>query len=163
MFKSIERVNVDLAARVFDESTVNALKWYSQNGYPEWSTTENFVSLIRRWWLKANVRTITAAQQKRDSDREAIGLDNLNQPEFFQEFKEFVEKWYKLSGETGGLSKETYNYLQQYSSAMPKLVIYLLREKDITYVLTANLQSDCIEKRFGCYRQSNGGLYLTGI
>ena len=95
----IERVNVDLAARVFDESTVNALKWYSQNGYPEWSSTANFVSLIRKWWLKANVRTITAAQQKGDSDREAISLDNLNQLEFFQEFKEFVENWYKLSGE----------------------------------------------------------------
>ena len=85
------------------------------------------------------------------------------QLEFFQEFKEFVENWYTFSGENAGFSRETYNCLQQYLPAMSKLVKYLLEEKGISYVLTVHPQSDCIEKRFSWYRQSDGDLYHIGL
>ena len=38
-----------------------------------------------------------------------------------------------------------------------------MKEKGISYILTWHLQSDVIEKRFGWYRQSNGGLYHIGV
>ena len=47
--------------RIFDESTINAMKWYSEHGDPEWSSTVHFIALIRKWWLKANVKTKYAA------------------------------------------------------------------------------------------------------
>ena len=85
----IERVNVNLAASVFDESMINAMQWYSEHGYPGWSSTVNFMTLVRKWWLKANVKTLNASEAKRDVDRVAINSDNLEQLNFFQELTDF--------------------------------------------------------------------------
>ena len=90
----IERVNVNLAASVFDESTINAMQWYSEHGYLGLSSTVNFMTLVRKWWLKANVKTLYAFQAKRDVDRVAINSDNLEQLNFFQELTDFLDNWF---------------------------------------------------------------------
>ena len=55
----IERVNVNLAASVFDESTINAMQWYSEHGYPGLSSTVNFMTLVRKWWLPKRKEMLT--------------------------------------------------------------------------------------------------------
>ena len=134
-----------------------------RRGCPEWSSTVHFMTLIRKRWLKANVKTKYAAQHKRDVDREAINLENIHQLDFFSQFRDFVDEWHKLSGVKGGLSKETYMCVRQYCLALPKLNRCILENKNITYILTGHIQSDVIEKRFGWYRQSDGGLYHIGV
>ena len=46
---------------------------------------------------------------------------------------------------------------------MPELTKYLLIEKDLDYVLTGNLQSDPIERRFGRYRRSAETNYFISV
>ena len=117
------------------------------------------MTFIRKWWPKANVKTKYATQHKRVVDREAIDLENIHQLDFFSQFRDFVDEWHKLSGVKGGLSKETYMCVRQYCSTLPKLIRYILENKNNIHILTGRIQSDVIEKRFGWYRQSNGGVF----
>ena len=54
----IEKTNVKLAAALFHESTITALKYYSKRpeGKPEWKQTANFLRIIRTLWNIVNVK-----------------------------------------------------------------------------------------------------------
>ena len=42
----IEKTKVSLASRVFSESTRNAMRYYVENGHPQWKGTLSFLDLI---------------------------------------------------------------------------------------------------------------------
>ncbi|KAF0301475.1 hypothetical protein FJT64_003101 [Amphibalanus amphitrite] len=52
---SIERVNVQLAVAANHESTVAALRYYSQNdAYRDFGQTADFLEMLRRWFSVVN-------------------------------------------------------------------------------------------------------------
>ena len=53
----IEKTKVSLASRIFSESTRNAVKFYTENGYPHWEGTLKFLQIIAKWWNILNVKT----------------------------------------------------------------------------------------------------------
>ena len=145
---SIERTNVSLADAMFHESTIAALKFYAvKNSRPEYNETANFLQLIRRWWNLLNVKSTLTGQAKLDTNREPLYSTNLYHLDFLKSFASWLEDWDNSNKQ--GLSKQTFLCAKQTSSAMQGLIPYLLTEKDLDYVLTAHLQSDTIEGRFG--------------
>ena len=147
----IEKTKVSLATRVFGEPTRNAMSFYVKNGFPQWQETLNFLNLISKWWRLLNVKSLSKGTRKRDPDSEPITVSNIVNLEFLNKFAAWLEEW-MFSGKNG-LSKQTFLACLQTSKTFPLLVEYLLKEKDLKYILSGNIQSDPLEKRFGRYRQ----------
>ena len=155
----IEKTRVSLAVRVFSESTRNAMAYFLKNGHPEWEGTLNFLNLIAKWCSLLNVKSTSKGVRKRDEDSVPITLGNLSKLEFLNKFSTWLHEW-EASGKTG-LSRETFSSCRQTSKTFPLLVKYLLEEKGLKYVLSGNMQSDPLEKRFGRYRQTSGANYFA--
>ena len=51
----------------------------------------------------------------------------------------------------------------QTSRSFPLLVQHLLELKQLSYILTGNIQSDPLEKRFGRFRQLSGANYFESV
>ena len=47
---TIEKTNVKLADALFHNSTINALLFYADNGYPEFYDTAHFLKIVRKMW-----------------------------------------------------------------------------------------------------------------
>ena len=156
----IEKTKVSLASRIFSESTRNAMRYYVNNGYPEWKGTITFLDIIAKWWNILNVKSPSKGKRKSNPDCEKISLDNYeNVSDLFSKIVIWIDEW-KLSGKLG-LSDETFKTFKHTSIVMPRLVEYLLLDKGIDYILTGKIHSDFLEKRFGRYRQLNGANYFA--
>ena len=56
--------------------------------------------------------------------------------------------------------KRHFEAARQTCGALPPLVNYLLEEKYFYYVLLGFIQSDCIERRFGCKHNFAAGIFV---
>ena len=73
-----------------------------------------------------------------------------------------IFKQWKGSG-LSGLSSETFTACIQSMEAMLALAPYLISKHGFRYVLPGKFTSDPIERRFGWYRQVNGGNFYMSI
>ena len=158
----IERCNVSLAASVFHESTINALDHFSTD-YPEFVMTANFLRIILCWWNTVNVKSRYIGERKRDATKEPVSLKNLDACEYLLRFHDWLQFWQTSVRKCNSLSKDTFEAASQTCKALYYLTHYLLNEKAFDYVLLGAIQSDCIERRFGCYRQLNGANYYASV
>ena len=71
----IEKTKVDLADRMFHESTINALEYHCEHGKPYFRKTYNFFKPIRTWWDICNIHSLDIAKRKRDPLCQPISLD----------------------------------------------------------------------------------------
>ena len=86
---------------------------------------------------------------KRNPDCQPITVENLEEVTlFFQKIVDWVDEWCK--SKKAGLSTETFKSFHQTSTIIPLLAHHLLHEHGFEYVLTGKIQSDFLEKRFGC-------------
>ena len=91
---TIEKNNVSLADSFFHESTISALKTYAkENDCPEYHETVNFLEHIRRWWNLLNVKSTLTCKAKRDDNRQALNVDNLDHLNFLTAFSSWLEDW----------------------------------------------------------------------
>ena len=156
----IEKTKVSLASRICSESTRNAVKFYTENGYPHWEGTLKFLQIIAKWWNILNVKTAFKGIHKRNPDCQPITVENLEEVTlFFQKIVDWVDEWRK--SKKAGLSTETFKSFHQTSTVIPLLAHHLLHEHGFEYVLTGKIQSDFLEKRFGRYRQLSGANYFA--
>ena len=61
----IEKNNVKLADACYHESTINALEYYSNNGFPQFKDTARFCKIICEWFNVVNVRNPEHGKQKK--------------------------------------------------------------------------------------------------
>ena len=54
---ALEKVNVQLANSVFHESTIAALFYYADHGYPEFAGTAGYLKMVRTWFNLLNVKS----------------------------------------------------------------------------------------------------------
>merc|ERR1712226_325866 len=159
---------------IYHDSTIFALEYYSENGYPEFKGTLMWVKLIRKWWNINNVNELTHGQRKRDPTREPIRSEDSESIKFLKKFGDYLKGWMeqeekknKKGGEGGGfknsLSRETFQSMIQTSYAVAEASVYLLKEKGFNFVLTSKFLSDRIEGRFGKWRQMSGANYYISI
>jgi hypothetical protein len=159
----IERTKVELADRLFHESTIAALDYYAAHGHPKWKETANFLRLIRTWWNTVNVRNPTMGKRMRDPVREPVRLDDMGAVQFLERFFKWLKEWQETAEKRQGLSSETFMCCAQATRGLSSLAIYLLEEKNLDYVLFGQITSDPLEKRFGWYRQLGGANYFLSV
>ena len=77
-------------------------------------------------------------------------------------FANWVENW-KSSDSQEKLTKETFSALCHTTNALLEITSYCILELNAKYVLLGKFQTDCLEARFGQYRQLAGGNYDVSL
>ena len=162
---SVERANVRLAMAATHESTVAALRFYSQrDGHSAFKGTADLLELLSQWFSVVNVKHAYTHVRLRDplgtppSHEERKGLN------FLIAFKEMLQVWLDRTGGAKML-KDTTQAAIYTCRGLVSLANYLLeRHGDILhYVLLGKVQSDRIEGRFGYLRKLAGGNYWASV
>ena len=158
---SIEKTDVGLADSCFHESTINALRYYSNHGYSKFFETAEVLQIFRTWSNATNVKSLYAGQRTKDVNRNPVRKEDRSVLEIFHKFGEWLEAW-KSSGEVG-LSNQTFQAAIQTTKVLTDLSTYLLDVKGLDYVLLGHISSDYIEGRFSWYCQSSGANYNISV
>ena len=76
-------------------------------------------------------------------------------------FINWLETWENIPGRCGKLTKETFFSLRFSCKSLVSIIKYLLIEPqfNLKFILTYKFQTDCLERVFSRYRQSNGGQF----
>ena len=143
---SIEKTDVGLADSCFHESTINALRYYSNHGYSKFFENAEVLQIFRTWFNATNVKSLYTGQRTKDVNRNPVRKEDRSVLEIFHKFGEWLEAW-KSSGEVG-LSNQTFQAAIQTTKVLTDLSTYLLDVKGLDYVLLCHISSDYIEGRF---------------
>ena len=106
-----------------------------------------------------NINNTTKHIYKNNVDMKPFYDDSDPRLLFLQKFSNWLDIWENDNRFTHKLSKETFFSLKFTARSLVSLIKYLLKTLEFTYLLTAKFQTDCLEARFGLYRQSSGGNY----
>jgi len=162
---NLERQNVKLVLKVFDEKTITALGIFGNVTGTDTSGTSKFLTLILRLWKVLNVKSTDKGRRKRDGDMNPIrGVSDENVV-FLDELYNWLVKWEGMQQKVrhGRLSNETLFALKHTVSTFTELIKYLFEELNVKYVLTGKFQTDCLEFRFSQYRQLSGANYHVSV
>lgn len=156
---SIERQNVRLVLKVFNDLTLSALEIQNEKRCEEYrNNTSTFVRILLTLWKIFNVST----------PFKGIRLnDNLSTPLILHDERfiylarivDWLDAWQSLPGKSGKLSKQTYTSLRHACIALEQITNYLTESCGFSYVLSAFLQTDPLEHHFGLYRMMAGSNY----
>jgi hypothetical protein len=161
----IERQSVLLTHSLFHESTIAALKFYGHRGHPNYLQTASFLEIILHWWKTVNVKSKFLAQKKRDTHRDIVSKENLQEKtSFLRGFVDWLQTWEEISTKSkSALTAETFQTAKQTSEGLAALLEFLILESKQPYVLLGKIQSDHLEGRFGKLRQMTGGNMFASV
>lgn len=157
---SIEKQNVNLCLKLFDEKNISALQIYF--GEQSSSGTVTFLQAISNLWKIVNCKSRFTADKKRDNYRRPIYTMDDENINFLRSFVKWVETWDQVNQapkRMGKLTKETHFSLTHTIKTMLELCDYLLNVLNFEYILLGKFQSDDLEGRFGRYRGMSGSNY----
>lgn len=162
---NIERQNVQLVVQIFNRSVIEGLKVvgpvYDLLNY---ESTAQYINVICTWWEIMNVGSLYKGERKKNVYQEPLtNSPNDEKIKFLNKFLDWLERWSCVDSDTGRLSKETHLALRQTTYALIEIVNYCTEKLNLNYVLTAKFQTDCLEGRFGLYRQIAGGHYNISV
>ncbi len=163
---NIEKTNVLLADSIFHESTIAGLRFYAKEGRPEWDDTANFLHVVRNWWNILNVKNRNLGFRKRNKLMKPVTVNDSSNLDILETFGAWLKRWRensRLKGARTCLTEETFLACIQTTFATIEVTRQLLENDEFRYVLTGNLQSDPIERRFGWYRQLAGSNYFVSV
>jgi hypothetical protein len=162
---NLERQNVQLALKIFDEKVIVALNHCSQLTGTDVTGTQSFVNIIVKLWKILNVKSPDKGYKKRDVDCYPIRDVSDERVSFLGEVFTWLCKWDNMGQKPreGRLTSETMTALKHTVSCFTQLIPYLLRDMHLPYVLTGKFQTDCLEARFGKYRQMCGTNYHVSV
>lgn len=160
---NLERQNMKLVLKVFNTFTIAALNSAQAAGLQHAKSTADFISTVVMWWRIVNVKTPDKGRRLRDDFQEPIKAVCCPQVEFLNKIVSWLDYWKSLKHDTGHFTHETHNALRHTSLALVQVTSYCLKELGFKYVLLGKFQSDCLEDRFGRYRQLSGAQYHISI
>jgi hypothetical protein len=162
---SLERQNVKLALKVFDEKTVVALGEYGTLSKCDFSGTQTFVNIILKLWKILNVKSTDKGFRKRDDDCRPISDVNDERLSYLRDVYLWLCAWENLNQrpKEGRLTNETQAALKHTVKCYIDLVQYLLVTLQLRYVLTGKFQTDPLEARFGKHRRLAGTNYHVSV
>ncbi|KAH8039603.1 hypothetical protein HPB51_007803 [Rhipicephalus microplus] len=76
---------------------------------------------------------------------------------------QWLDVWEQLKFDNGILTPETHSAFRLTTETLIKLVAYCLEDLEFDYVLLGKFQTNCLEERFGKYRQLSGSQYRVSI
>ena len=155
---SLERQNVSLAHRVFNESTAAALTIQNSSRLKFKSDTADFVTIISKVWKTFNINTPNKGI--RLNDELSLPLVN-NDPRFHYlgRIVDWFDRWKTFPEKTGKLSTQTFTSFRHSCLALPKIVNHLTHNRGFSFVLSSFLQTDPLEHHFGLHRMMAGAHY----
>lgn len=165
---SIERQNVTLCTKLFDEKVVGALQTLSGDT----TGTCEFIKVILTWWNIVNTKSTLTGIKLRNKFREPVKSEDDEAMQFLNNFVQWLDEWssfentgknQKQGSYCGKLSRETEFSLKHTTIAMIGMSKYLLNTNILQYILLGKFQNDEIESRFGQYRQMSGGNYHINV
>ena len=155
---SLERQNVNLALRVFNDSTCAALEVQNDLRSKFRNDTSNFVDLISKIWKIFNINT--PLKHVRLNDKYSKPLTDQDWRFGYLELvSDWLERWSSTIAKDGKLSAQTSVSFRRSYIALPLIVSHLTQNCGFEYVLSSRLQNDPIEHQFGLYRMMSGAQY----
>ncbi|KAH7985005.1 hypothetical protein HPB49_026654 [Dermacentor silvarum] len=160
---NIERQNVMLALKIFNPSTAAALRTCGPRlQFEHVVGTAEFLEIIK-WWSILNVKTCNKGIRLRDELQSPITSVTSPQVQFLLSVVKWLDLWQSLKFDTGILTRETHSALRLTTDTLVKVTKYCLEEMHFDYELLGKFQTDCLEERFGKYRQLAGAQYHISI
>ena len=157
---SIERENVKLALKIFNELTIAGLIIQDQSRDEAFKTqTAEFISIILDIWKIFNVSTPQKGIRLRDEFLKPLVRDDPRFS-FLERIVVWIETWEATTkANKASLTHQTFTSLRHTCITLPLLVHHLTNNCGFSYVLTSFLQNDALEHHFGLYRQMSGANY----
>ena len=153
---SFEKQKTSLAQDVFNEKTVAALKL---KGFEE---TARFIDLITKLWNILNIKSPHKGRRLQDPLREPFTSPDDTRFVFLESIKTMLGNMNTaLTPNSHRIMCLTEETSQGWVITITGLIqtINVLLEKNFSYVLAGEFQSDPIEGEFGTFRQLAGGNY----
>lgn len=161
---SMEKQNVKLALKVFNSSTVAALETYGERyALHHAAGTAEFLKIVETWWRIVDVKSPSKGRRIRDVLQSPVAQKLCPQVEFLHTIVQWLDLWESLKFDNGILTRETHTAFRLTTEALIKLISYCLDDLGFDYVLLGKFQTDCLEARFGKYRQLSGSQYHVSI
>ena len=151
---NLERQNVSLALRVFDDSTAAALAIQDSSRQTFNYQTSDFIKIITRVWKIFNVNTHVKGIHLKDEYSMPLRYNDARFS-FLSHLISWLDNWLNMQ-DSGKLSKQTFTSFKHSTISLTKVVNHLTENCGFDYVLTSFLQNDPLEQ--GC---SNGGPRAT--
>lgn len=155
---NIQKQNVSLALRIFNDKNIAALKLGLENNQMTHETCK-FVEIISTWWKMVNVQSAFEGLRFNDPYREPVRDGNSLQINFFKKISLWLQFWRDKVPNSQGLSNQTFQSFITTSEAFILLIPYLFQNYKFDYILLSKFQNDVLEGRFGIYRQLSGANY----
>ena len=162
---NIERQNVNLVLKLFNEKVVTAIGHYGSEKSVDCSGTQIFISLILKLWKILNVKSTSKGIHKRDEAAKPIISMDDDRVKYIISFIHWLNKWESLNQKprAGRLTNETMFALKHTLCSFIDMFSYLFQHLHVKYILTGKFQTDCLESRFGKYRQMSGSSYNVSV
>ncbi|KAH7953124.1 hypothetical protein HPB49_004983 [Dermacentor silvarum] len=162
---SLERQDVKLALQIFNDYLPEALRALgAKHNLFSFDATATFVEIILKWWKIVNVKTPWKGERLTDHFQQPVlSIDNDPKIDVLHMFLKWLDEWKNKGFDNGTLTKETHAALEHTTYALVELARYSFEELGMSYVLFGRIQTDCLEDRFGKYRQLAGAQYHISI
>ncbi|KAG1660093.1 THAP domain-containing protein 1 [Nymphon striatum] len=125
---SIEKSSVKLSMAVFNESTENALRFYSDHENKDWIGTATFISHFLKLWSIINVKNKSVGKFKRDPYREPITTVTDGRLTYLYDFANFLKRWQQ--NKNFCLTKETFTVMHHMCVTLPQIKSPITKEKN---------------------------------
>ncbi|CAN7992916.1 unnamed protein product, partial [Ixodes hexagonus] len=122
-----------------------------------------FIDIVVKWWKIVNVKSTHKGTRLRHPLQEPISRIDDTKLQFLNDLHKWLDTWKSMKCDTGGLTRETHAALEQTCYSLLKLSQYCLETLGFKYVLLGKFQTDCLEDRFGRYRQLAGAQYHISV
>ncbi|KAH8027393.1 hypothetical protein HPB51_005221 [Rhipicephalus microplus] len=163
---NLEKQNVKLALQVLNDTVPPAVREIGgKNNLCHVEGTATFIEIMVKWWKIVNVKTPSKGARLRDEFQEPVFSLSDRKVDFLYNLLDWMEEWKERTKgcDSGTLTKETHAALYQTTQGLIEISRYCLDELKLTYVLLGKIQTDCLEDRFGKYRQLAGAQYHVSI
>lgn len=159
---AIQKQNVGLALKIFNDNNIVALKHATKdlpNVSQQINETVIFLNVIVNWWKIVNVKSVFEGKRFNDPYREAIRSPTDMQVQFLNKMCHWLKIWRVSVPIINALTAQTFQSLITTLESLLEIIPYLFDKYRVDYILLSKFQSDNLESRFGCYRQLSGANY----
>ena len=148
---AIERQNVKLVLKVFNDLTVAALKLQNElSNQEDRNNTHDFVEMLLQLWKLFNINSPLKGKRLNDDISRPLTYQDERFP-FLACVVIWLETWLALPGNVGKLSKQTFTSFKHACTELPQITNHLTGFCGFNYLLTS------------CYRQIHWNITLAYI
>lgn len=154
---NLERQKVFLVLQVFNVYVAQALLALGPvHHIQNYFNTSVFIKIISTWWSIVNVKTSMKGVRHNNEFENPLRQGDSDSKAFMKYFVAWLARW---GSGCSSLTRETFTALSHSSQGLLEITQYCFEEFHAKYVLLGKFQTDCLEARFGSYRQLAGGVY----